>query len=125
MKPRRKDLIAGILFALLIVHAIKGGGVSIVAPQATAAVYVYEQRSGSVPPAVLAGIDQLNKRNILATTFDVDTIDGTGQVPDQYVVPLAAAKELGLPALVVLAGNAVVRSVKAPTTEADVLGAVP
>lgn len=123
MKPRRKDIIAGMLLALLIVHAVRSGGGGIVAQKVTAAVYVYEQRQGSVPAAVLAAFDTLNRQGIMATSFDVGTVDGTNETPDQYKVPLTAATEAGLPALVVMGGNIVVRLVKAPTTDAQVLEA--
>lgn len=124
MTPRRKDIVAGIIVALMILHAARGSGVGIVAPKATAAVYVYEQRSGEIPNAVLAAIDKLNRQNIVATTFDVDTTNGGEQVPAQYAAAVPAAKEAGLPALVVSAGLKVLRTVKAPQTEDDVLGAV-
>lgn len=42
MTPRRKDLIAGILFALLIVHAVRSGG-GIVAPSGPVhSIFVHE-----------------------------------------------------------------------------------
>lgn len=91
----------------------------------TSVTYVYEQRDGSVPPTVLSAINRINReQQITATTFDKDTLDGGGQVPDQYKIPLAAANEAGLPALIVLAGEKVVRVVKAPTTEEEVLKVV-
>lgn len=88
-----------------------------------AAVYVYEKDDGSVPPPVLAALSTLNKQGIAATTFEDDTVDGSGEVPDQYRVPLAAAKEAGLPSLVVSGGGKVIRVAKAPKTEAEVLEA--
>jgi hypothetical protein len=90
----------------------------------TAATYIYEKDSGSVPPPVLAALDKLNRAGIVATTFEEDTVDGTGETPEQYKVSLKAAQEAGLPALVVLAGDKVTKIIKAPETEADVEGAV-
>lgn len=90
---------------------------SIVAPeQVTAATYVYEKDNGGVPSAVHAALAELNSKGLRATTFEEDTTDGSGEVPSQYRVALAAAREAGLPALVVLAGDKVLRTVKAPKT---------
>lgn len=91
----------------------------------TAATYVYEKDQHIVPAAVMSGLNKLNReKKVRATLFEQDTLDGTDQVPDQYKVPLAAAKEAGLPALVVTNGANVVRVVKSPTTEEQVVGAV-
>lgn len=93
---------------------------------ATAATYVYEQRAGAVPAGVSAGLDRLNReRHVTATLFEVDTTDGTGDVPDQYRPAVDAAKAKGLPALVVLSGSTVLAIVKAPATVDDVVRAVP
>lgn len=92
----------------------------------TAAVYVYEKDSRPVPAAVTVGINRLNReRKIVATLLEDDTTDGTGEVPAQYRPALEAARRAGLPALVALSGSTVLRVVKAPATEADVLGGVP
>lgn len=93
---------------------------------ATAATYVYEKDVSAIPTAVLVGLNRLNReRKIVATLFERDTKDGDGDTPDQYRVPLAAAQKAGLPALVVTAGEQVLRVVKAPTTEAQVMEAAP
>lgn len=93
---------------------------------ATAAVYVYEKDKSPVPPGVTTGIDRLNReRKIVATLLEADTTDGTGDVPDQYRAALAAARRAGLPAMVALAGQTVLRTTRAPATEAAVLEAVP
>jgi hypothetical protein len=78
--------------------------VPVVEPKVDRVVYVYEQRSGSVPPTVAAGLDKLNRAGIEATPFEDDSTDGDGDVPEQYVKPLDAARLAGLPALVVM-GN--------------------
>lgn len=103
----------GVLPALLVLSPAK----------VTAVVYVYEKDSGSVPTAVLTGLDKLNKQGVVATAFENDTVDGTGETPEQYKVPLAEAKRIGLPALVVMAGDKAVKSLTNPTTEAEVTGA--
>lgn len=94
--------------------------------KATAATYVYEKDQHAIPAPVLAALDKLNReRKIVATVFEQDTKDGTGETPEQYEVPLAAATNAGLPALVATNGSKVLRVVKNPQTEAAVLEAVP
>jgi hypothetical protein len=91
----------------------------------TAAVYVYEKDEGPVPVGVYSGIEKLNReKQILATLFEKDTVDGTGETPEQYKPALAAAKTKSIPALVVLSGTNTVAVVEKPQTEADVLEAV-
>lgn len=91
----------------------------------TAVVYVYEKDESAIPVGVTAGINRLNRdRKLTATLFERDTVDGSGHTPDQYRQALVAAKEATLPALVVLSGSSVVRVVKAPKTEGDVLEAI-
>lgn len=93
---------------------------------ATAATYVYDYPKWVVPPPVAAALGRLNKeKKIRATPFEADTIDGTGATPDQYKVPLEAARKAGLPALVVTAGDTVLKVVSCPITEEAVLEAVP
>lgn len=92
----------------------------------TAATYFYEKDDSSIPPAVQSGLNRLNReRGIVATAEDDDVKDGDGEVPDQYRISLPKAKEIGVPCLVVMAGEQVVNTVKAPTTEGQVLEAVP
>jgi len=97
--------------------------------KATAATYVYEKSQTAIPSPVLAALNRLNvdrsAESFVASVFEQDTTDGDEQIPDQYKVPLAAAKETGLPALVVTAGQLVLKVVKNPQTEADVIGAIP
>jgi hypothetical protein len=93
--------------------------------KADAATYVYEKSQHAIPSAVLSGLNKLNReRKIVATLFEADTKDGSGDTPEQYKAPLAAATTAGLPALVATAG-ATVLNVAKPTTEAETLEAVP
>jgi hypothetical protein len=98
-----------------------------VAQKATAVTYVYEKDSGGVPSAVGGALNQLNRREppILATTFEEDTKDATGDTPHQYKPALIAAQAAGLPVLVVQAGDKVLKVIKDPKAEAEVLEAVP
>lgn len=83
------------------------------APTATAVTYVYEKDNGKVPPAVVSALNELNRGGALdASIFEEDTRDGDGDVPDQYKAPLAAATEAGSAALVVTAGDKVLKVVK-------------
>jgi hypothetical protein len=92
----------------------------------TAAVYVYEKDEGPVPVGVYAGIEKLNReKEILASLFEKDTVDGTGETPEQYKPALDAAKARGIPSLVVLSGTTAITVVEKPQTEADVWEAVP
>ena len=128
MKDRQVNWPVVILIIVIAWMAL-GGKFSILQPtpatKATAATFVYEKDQHIVPGPVLAALNQLNReRGIIATLFEQDTKDGTGDVPEQYKPALAAAKEAGLPALVVQAGKDVLRTVKDPKTEDEVLKAV-
>ncbi len=94
--------------------------------KATAVVYVYEKDQSKVPPFVASALQKLNAAGsgIVATEFEDDATNGTGDVPRQYRVALAAARTKGLPCLVVTSGDTVLKTVKNPTTEAEVLEAI-
>ena len=99
---------------------------ALTAPAVTAAVYVYEKDMTAVPTGVVIGLNVLNRdRGIVATLLEADTTDGDGEIPDQYRPALAAAKDRGLPALVVLSGSTVLSIVQAPADSDSVTGAVP
>lgn len=122
MKPL--DYLIGLLILSLALVPCDGCVLPTLNAKATAAVYVYEKDTTAIPGPVSFALNVLNKRGIVATHFEADTVDGTGETPTQYVVPLAAAKTAGLPALVVTAADKVLRVVKDPKTEASVLEAV-
>jgi len=112
--------------AAVLLTSGRGCVVPVIGPtKATAATYVFEKDSTGIPGAVLAALNTLNRRGIVATNHEVDTVDGSGEIPDQYKVPVAAAKVAGLPSLVVTAGEKVLTVVKDPKTEEAVLEAVP
>ena len=123
----------GVGLLLLAVALAMYGGVDlpIINPpapalQVTSATYVYEKDATAVPSEVMSGLNRLNReRKIVATLFEQDSTDGDAQVPDQYKIPVAKAKEAGLPALVVLAGDSVLAVVKDPKTEKQVWEAAP
>lgn len=113
--------------AWLLLGGSLGGCPAIVPPtvKATAATYFFDDKQHVIPSPVAAALSTLNKRGITATVHEVDTTDGDDQIPDQYKVSLPVAKEAGLPSLVVMGGEKVLRVVKEPKTEEDVIGAVP
>lgn len=93
--------------------------VTVPADKATAATYVYEKNATAIPDGVSTGLSRLNReRKIVATLYEQP--DEGEKVPRQYKVALTAAQEAGLPALVVTAGEKVLRVTKAPTTEQQV-----
>jgi hypothetical protein len=90
-------------------------------------VYVYEKDDGPVPRPVAGALMEINLNEALkieATEFESDTVDPDGDVPEQYQAALAAAKEAGLPALVVLAGDTVVKVIKNPSTMEQVMESI-
>lgn len=91
----------------------------------TSVVYVYEKDDGAIPSEIHTAIEKLNReKNILASLFEQDTIDGNGQTPLQYKKALEAAKIKGVPSLVVISGSNVVTVFKNPKTEKEVLEAI-
>ena len=127
MKPKQIDFVGLLLIGAALWLALGGGGLpSFTVPglsKPTAVTFFFEKDSHAIPSPVLVALDKLNRSGIVATTLDVDTVDGTGEVPKQYEVSLPAAKEAGLPSLVVMGGAKVLRTVKGPTTEAQVMEA--
>ena len=112
-----------VLFAVWIFLGAKLPSFNIASQKPTAATYVYEKDQHAVPGPVMTALDKLNKQGLVATLHEIDTTDGAGEIPDQYKAVVPAAKEAGLPSLVVSAGEKVLRVIKAPTTEAAVMEA--
>lgn len=101
-----------------------GGGSSPFSPAVSAVTYVYEKDDNPVPNGVQAALNTLNReKNIVASIYDDDTLDGKGEIPEQFKLPMSAAKESGLPSLVVVGGEKVIRVVKDPKTADAVLEA--
>jgi len=122
-------------FILLAAGLILLGGVplpvipwlsAVVERKPTAVVYVYEKDDTAVPVGVTVGLDRLNReRGVVATLFEDDSTDGDGDVPEQYVAALEAARREGLPAIVVLSGSAVLSTTKAPTDADQIVRLLP
>lgn len=93
--------------------------------QVTAVTFVYEKDLHFIPSPVSVALDKLNReKKILATTLEVDVKDGTGDIPEQYKPDVAVAQQVGMPLLVVKAGTKVLKTVKDPKTEQQVLESV-
>jgi hypothetical protein len=126
VKPKQIDFVGLLLIGAAVWVALSGGGLpSWTIPglsKPTAVTYVHDEKA-VVPSEVYVALAELNAQGIRATTFPDDASDGDDQVPDQYKVTLPAAKAAGIPSLVVQAGERVLRTVKAPTTKAQVLEA--
>lgn len=119
------DAVLLLIVALLAFGRMEGCNLPTLVTKATAATYTYDDKAHVAPAAVRAALNTLNRRGIIATEDEVDTLDSTGAVPDQYKVSRPAAVAAGLPALVVMGGERVLKVVKDPKTEEDVLKAVP
>lgn len=119
---RRLSLLA-LLGLLLVVNLTAGGGGG-VASKVTQVTYVYEKDASFIPSGVQAALNRLNReRGILATSFERDTTDGSGEVPEQYKPAAESCEKFGLPLLVVQSGQKVLQVVKSPTTETSVMEA--
>lgn len=86
--------------------------------------YVYEKDNTVVPPPVAFALRNLNAQGIVATTFENDTTTGLGNIPAKDAEVVKAAREAGIPCLVVLSKNKVVRVIKDPKTEEQIKEAV-
>ena len=90
----------------------------------TRVVYIYEKDDTAVPPGVLAALDELNRDGIQATTFEEDTKNSEGEVPLQYRSALMEAQRIGLPSLVILSKDTVIRTLRNPLIKEQVLEVV-
>ncbi len=96
-----------------------------VTTKATTATYVYEKDDTALIPAVLSGLNRLNReKKIIATLYEDDNTNGKNAIPEQYKLAYDAAKKAGLPVLIITDGTNVLNVVKAPTTEQQVWEAV-
>lgn len=89
--------------------------------------YVWDEDKSAVPHLVAKALQRLNADfpgSLVASEFEDSTVDGTGDVPEQYKVALEAARKAGLPALVIQSGSTVLRVITNPKTEQDVQDAV-
>lgn len=119
------------LFPLVLLAAVAivlwGGELRLpwgwVASKPDAVTFVFEKDQHAIPSPVMSALNKLNRQGIMATTHEVDTTDGSNEIPEQYKLVVPAAQEAGLPALVVSGNGKVIRVVKDPKTEEAVLEA--
>ena len=81
---------------------------------------VYEKDEAVITPPVAKALSLLNRQGIIATEFEVDTVDGDNETPEQYREAKKAAEREGLPSAVFQSGAKVVSTIKilpATTTE--------
>lgn len=125
----KRDTLSLIVLGALLVGLLvwQKGGIALppwvptTTAKVTAATYFYnEDTTGGIPSPVAKALSQLNEQGIDATTFEVETTNSAGKTPKQYAVSLPAALKAGIPCLVVMAGDKVVKIVPSPTTEASV-----
>lgn len=123
----RNNLILLLLFLLLAsqgvfpMPAIPGLPTTQKADRAT---YVYEKDDGIVPRPVSFALKELNKQGIIATSFEIDSTTGRNTIPTQDAIAVKSARDTGLPCLIVQSGDTVLKIVRAPTTEEQVMEAV-
>jgi hypothetical protein len=110
------------LLILLVLWYFLQGGISSAKPES--ATYFYEKDQTAIPSAVEAAIDQINRLGIKANIIDDDTTDGTDEIPEQYKLALPAAREAGLPSFVTYTKDKVIKVIKAPKTDLELLEAV-
>ena len=77
------------------------------------AVVVYESEGYTVPPFVQS---VLRDSGIDSIVIDQDVVTGDGKTPESVAAAIAAAQENGLPAVVLLRGDRVVRAFDVPAT---------
>lgn len=124
----RKAIAVGLFIVAAVAMAwpFVGGSLPSVLPhsEVTAVTYVYEKDDGGVPSGVTTALDTLNEQGIRATAVDEDVISPvTGLIPKQYAESIPAARSAGLPGLVIVSREKVLKVIKSPTTEAEVLEA--
>ncbi len=95
-----------------------------VTTKADQVVYVFEKDMTVVPKPVALAIRNLNTQGIVATTFENDTTTGLGGIPLKDSEAVKAARATGLPCLVVLSKGKVLRVIKNPKEEKEVMEAV-
>jgi hypothetical protein len=98
-----------------------------VTPTITAAYWIFEKDDGAVAPYVQTAIDRLmREKKIDARTIEDDVEDGNG-TPEAWKLPIAQARQAGLPALVLLANSEVLSVTPGSklTTDAAIMALVP
>lgn len=117
-------MVLGAVVLLLIFTNVKGcpvgpgPGPTPPANQITIVTYFWDKETtGTVPGPILDALDELNKRpGLTATNFENDD-----DVPENLKDDLAAARQVGLPAIVAANKDRVIRAAKDPKTTEQAL----
>lgn len=118
------------LCAWLIFAGPKGCTVpSIVPSKPSLIVMLYEAEKGPLPPYALGAANELNAAGFEVRPADDDELTGSGEVPAWLKPALEPGRaimgsEQNDDALIVLAGDRVLKAMKLPATKAEILEAV-
>ena len=100
----------GILI-LVLLFISQGGGVS---AKVDMAVVVYESAEAPLRPYVWGALNRLEDSGLQVRAIDDDVTTGTDEQPRQVKAAIVAARENGLPALVLMSGEAVKSTLDLP-----------
>lgn len=94
---------------------------SISKPDTVAVVY---ESSETIPePYVTGALRTLTGEGLQARAFDKDVVTGTGETPVYLAKAIKAAKDNGLPALVIMSSGDVIKVQDLPKTQQEILEA--
>lgn len=131
MESNGTKAVSVLILMAAIVFVVRNDGCTIPnplpapAPAIERATYVYEKDDGGVPPGVAYVLREANKAGkIVGSVIEDDIVDSTGNTPPQFAVAVSAAKEAGLPALVLESSEGVVKVLQSPD-EQQVTEALP
>jgi hypothetical protein len=121
-------LLAAVVVWLLLQGsgAMQGCGAS---AKVTAVVMLYEADHGSLPPYAIGAANELSAAGAEVGMVDDDVLDGTGETPEWLIPALEPGRAImgGTDgqddALVLLAGERVIKAVKLPGTKEAILEA--
>ena len=88
-----------IIVVLLLAIAFGGGTLAVQSP--TLVAVVYESNDTTLPPYVIGAVREITEQGIEARIIDDDVISGSGDIPPSILAVIEAARQHGLPALVV------------------------
>lgn len=117
-----------LILIILVLLLLKNGGsfpnvISIPTRKITHLVYVFEKDKTAKPPDVEYALIKINNDSnseVVAYPFEWDDTSGDDDLSPTNLAAKEKAKEIGLPCLISLSGNEVIKWVKDPKTEEDV-----
>ena len=111
---RLADYLPLVIIALLLVAAFGGGGTLLA--KVDKVVIVDETSQGGMEPYISEAFAKLNEQDIETRYTDPDVRTGTGDIPEDVKPAIEAANSHGLPAMVVLSGETVLKVLDLPKT---------